>query len=97
MKHLFLGFALSAVLAAPALAGQSQTLQFFIPAMTGCPSCPYIIESVLNRIDGVSKVETVYETGVATIVYDDAAVTPKEISNALFEYGYDAEPVAPEG
>ena len=46
--------------------------------------------------DGVSQVETVYATGIATIVYDDASVTPEELQNALFEFGYDAEMAAPE-
>ena len=97
MKRTLLAFTLLATLAAPAFAGQTQTLKFFIPGMTGCPSCPYIVKSVLRAVDGVREVETVYATGIATVVYDDASVTPADLQEALSEHGYDAEPVAPEG
>lgn len=97
MKRSLLAFTLLAALAPPALAGETQTVKFFIPGMTGCPSCPYIVKSVLSDVDGVSQVEKVYATGIATIVYDDASVTPEELQNALFEFGYDAEMAAPEG
>lgn len=97
MKRAMLAFTLFAVLAAPALAGQTQTLKLFIPAITDCPSCPYIVKSVLSRIDGVKEVDAVYATGIATIVYDGASITPADIRKALLDYGYDADPVAPEG
>ncbi|MFQ5565122.1 MAG: heavy-metal-associated domain-containing protein [Paracoccaceae bacterium] len=97
MKRFLLAFSLLAALASPALAGQTQTIKFFIPGMTGCPSCPYIVKSVLSGVDGVSQVETVYATGIATIVYDDEATTPDDLRKALDDYGYDAETVAPEG
>ena len=97
MKPSLLAFTLLAALTSPALAGQTQTVKFFIPAMTGCPSCPYIVKSVLNDVSGVKEDETVYATGIATIVFDGEAATPETIRKALTDYGYDPELVAPEG
>ena len=90
---------LPAALAAPALAGQTETLKLFVPGMTGCPSCPYIIQSALGRVDGVSRVEAVYATGIATIVYDDEAATLEDFMKVLEDYGYDygVELVEPRG
>ena len=92
MKRSLLAVTLLAALTSPALAGQSEILKLFVPTMTGCPSCPYIIQSALGRVDGVSRVEAVYATGIATIVYDDEAAT-------LEDYGYDygVELVEPQG
>ncbi len=97
MKHALLAFTVLVALALPALAGQPQTLKFFIPAMTGCPSCPYIVKSVLRGVDGVSQVETVYATGIATIIYDAEKATPDDFRKALRDYGYEPEPITPEG
>ncbi|MGF1624001.1 MAG: cation transporter [Alphaproteobacteria bacterium] len=95
MKRSLFAFALVATLAPPAFAGQMQTIALFIPAMSGCPSCPFIVQSVLGEVDGVSRVETVYETGIATVVYDDEQASLDDFSGALAEYGYDIELVTP--
>lgn len=99
MKRLFLALGLAGAIAFPALGGETRTARFFIPAMTGCPSCPYIVSSVLKRVEGVEAVEASYATGIATIVYDDGRARPEDFVRALSEYGYDQgiEPVAPEG
>jgi copper chaperone CopZ len=97
MKPSLLAFTLLAALASSTLAGQTQTVRLFIPAMTGCPSCPYIVKSVLSGVDGAGEVETVYATGIATIVYDDEAATLDDFRKALAEYGYEVELIAPEG
>ncbi len=96
MKHSILAFT---VLAAPALAGQTETLKLFVPGITGCPSCPYIIQSALGRVDGVSRVEAVYATGIATIVYDHEVATLDDFMKVLEDYGYDygVELVEPKG
>ena len=99
MNRSMLAFTLFAVLAAPALAGQTQTLNLFVPGITGCPSCPYIIQSALRRVDGVSRVEAVFATGIATIVYDDEIAGYADFLKALEDYGYDygVELVEPQG
>jgi copper chaperone CopZ len=97
MKRFILALTLLAALVSPALAGQTKTVKFFIPGMTGCPSCPYIVKSVLSGVDGAGEVETVYATGIATIVYDDEAATLDDFRKALAEYGYEVELIAPEG
>lgn len=97
MTRLALALGLAAALNFPALATQIQTLKLAIPQMTACPSCPYIVKSVLSRVEGVSEVETVYETGIATIVYDADKATIEEFVRALADYGYDPEQITPEG
>lgn len=97
MTRSFLMLALLAVFALPARGGEMQTVKLFIPQMTGCPSCPYIVQSVLSGLDGVDRVETVYKTGIATVVYDDERAALADFRKALEEYGYDPEQVTPEG
>ncbi|MFQ5565220.1 MAG: cation transporter [Paracoccaceae bacterium] len=99
MQRFLLAFTVLAALAAPAPAGQSATLKLFVPGITGCPSCPYIVQSVLRRVDGVSRVEAVYATGIATIVYDDEIAGYEDFMKALEDYGYDdgVELVEPQG
>ena len=99
MKHSLLAFTVLAALAAPALAGQTETLKLFVPSITGCPSCPYIARSALGRITGVSQVEAVYATGIATIVYDHEAATIEDFMKVLENYGYDygVELIEPQG
>jgi mercuric transport protein len=95
MTRSLLTLALVAALATPATAAP-QTLRLFIPQMTGCPSCPYIVKSVLSRVDGVAEVEAAYATGIATIVYDDEKASLEAFRKALAAYGYDPERVTPE-
>ncbi len=99
MKRSLLAFTLLATSATPALAGQTETLKLFVPGITGCPSCPYIIQSALGRVDGVSRVEAVFATGIATIVYDDKIAGYEDFIKVLEEYGYDygVELVEPQG
>ena len=99
MKRSILAFSLLAALATPALAGQTETLKLFVPGITGCPSCPYIIQSALGRVDGVNQVETVYATGIATIVYDDAVTGLWDFMKVLEDYGYEygVELIEPQG
>ena len=93
MKRSLLALALLAALATPGLAGQTETLKLFVPGITGCPSCPYIIQSALGRV------EAVYATGIATIVYDDEAATLEDFMKVLEDYGYDygVELIEPQG
>ncbi len=99
MKRLIIALGLAGAIAFPAFGGETRTVKFFIPAMTGCPSCPYIVGSVLKRVDGVEAVRASYATGIATIVYDGAKAKPEDFVRALAQYGYDdgIKPVAPEG
>lgn len=97
MTRLALALGLVAALSIPVLAGQMQTLKLAIPQMTACPSCPYIVKSVLSRVEGVREVEAAYETGIATIVYDADKATLEDFMHALADYGYAPERITPEG
>ena len=102
MKRSLLAFTLLtalATLATPGLAGQTETLKLFVPGITGCPSCPYIIQSALRRVDGVSRVEAVFATGIATIIYDDETATLDDFMKVLEDYGFEdgVELIEPQG
>ena len=77
-----------------AFAGE-QTALFNVPAMQGCPSCPYIVQSVIEDVSGVKSVKTNYSEGTATVVFDDTLTSTSDIQAATAAYGYDASLVAP--
>lgn len=97
MKTTALLLALAAATASPALSGETVTARLLVEEMTACPSCPYIVQSVLSRVDGVQGAEAVFETGIATVTYDDAVTGVDDLLKALAEYGYTSARPAPEG
>ncbi len=94
MKPLFLGAALAA-LAIPALAAE-QTATFSVPGMT-CASCPFIVQSAMSSVDGVSSVEPSLESKTARVVYDDEKTTLDAIALASKNAGYVAELIEASG
>ncbi|MFV2007599.1 MAG: heavy-metal-associated domain-containing protein [Longimicrobiales bacterium] len=84
-KAIVLAFALS--LAAPAAYGQEpaqaqndgpRQVEVTILGMS-CPFCAYGVEQKLKKLDGVTELEVVLETGLATLRLEEDA----DISNAL--------------
>lgn len=96
MKRILLATAVAAALASPTLAAESETVAYLVPEMTGCPSCPFIVQSLLSDVEGAVRVEAVFETGIATVEYDPAEATADDFAAALTENGYSFEAVAPE-
>lgn len=77
-----------AMLATPALAGE-QVVKFDVPGMT-CPSCPYIVQSAMQSVDGVISVAADFETRTAIVLFDDDVTTIEAIELASEQSGYDA-------
>ena len=82
-------FALAlATLSAPAFAAE-QTIKFDVPGMY-CASCPFIVQSAMQSVDGVLSVTADVETKTALVVYDDEIATPAAIAEASAAAGYEA-------
>lgn len=79
---------LSMLVAAPAFAVE-QTVTFSVPGMH-CPSCPFIVESAMGRVEGVTQVTADSDTLTAKVVFDDAIVSAEDIALASAAAGYKA-------
>ncbi len=77
-----------ASLAAPVLAGE-RTVTFDVPGMY-CPSCPYIVQSAMQSVEGVISVQADSRTKTAIVVFDDEITTINAIELASEQAGYDA-------
>ena len=87
--RLLPAFALTlATLSAPAFAAD-RTVTFDVPGMY-CASCPYIVQSAMQSVEGVLSVQTDLDTRTALVVFDDAIVTPEAIAAASAAAGYEA-------
>lgn len=61
--------------------------QFRVTGIT-CASCAAIIERTLGKIDEISSVHVNVATEMATMEYDESAVTLEQVNNALAGHGY---------
>ncbi|UWQ90430.1 cation transporter [Rhodobacteraceae bacterium M382] len=78
--------------ASPIFAGE-QTVTFSVPGMH-CPSCPFIVESAIGSVEGVTQVTADSDTLTAEVVFDDSVVSAEEIAVASAAAGYEADLVA---
>lgn len=62
--------------------------QFRVTGIT-CASCAAIIERTLGKIEEIASVNVNVATEVATLEYDESAVTVEQINNALAGHGYE--------
>lgn len=51
--------------------GALETVLFDVSGMT-CATCPYTVNKVLQKIDGVTKAKSSFETMSATVTFDPA-------------------------
>ena len=81
--------ALIGFIAAAPLFAAEQTVTFSVPGMY-CASCPFIVESAIGSVDGVTTVTADSDTRTALGVFDDAMTTVDAISAASASAGYEA-------
>ncbi len=91
-----LAFAVS--LAAPAVSGQvaasdqnddPRQIEVTILGMS-CPFCAYGVEQKVKRLDGVTELEVVLETGLATLTLEeDADVSNELLHKTVKEAGFE--------
>lgn len=58
-----------------------------------CPSCVFILDRTLSRLDGVSRVEVSQRTGTVTVTYDAAATEVAALTSATAAAGFPSRPV----
>lgn len=73
---------------------KERTVQLVVDNMS-CPSCPYIVQSVLERVPGVVKVEVNYRARTATVAFDDAKASVEDLMSATAQFGYPSRPREP--
>jgi mercuric ion binding protein len=75
------------VLAAPAALAGERTMIFAVENMT-CAACPYIVESSISAVLGVTKVAVSFQAKTATVTFDDGKTNPDTIAAASSNAGY---------
>jgi mercuric ion binding protein len=84
-KRLFAVLAL-ATASAPLLAA-TQTVTLSVPGMT-CAACPITVKKALSRVDGVSKIEVIFDKREAVVSFDDAKTDARKLTQATEDAGY---------
>jgi periplasmic mercuric ion binding protein len=56
----------------------------------GCPSCAFIVERSLSRLDGVARVEVSTGRGTARVIYDDTVIDIATMTEATGAVGFPA-------
>ena len=64
-----------------------EIVSFDVPGMT-CATCPYTVNKVLQKIDGVTEVKSSFETMSATVTFDPAKTSIETMLKALKNQGY---------
>jgi mercuric ion binding protein len=74
---------------APAASAGERTVTFAVENMY-CAACPYIVQTSMSEVPGVTKVAVSYEASTATVTFDDAKTNPDAIAAASRDAGYPA-------
>lgn len=85
MKKLFVSLALAAAVS-PAWA-TTQTVTLSVSGMT-CAACPITVKKALTKVDGVNKVDIIFEKREATVSFDDAKTNVQKLTKATEDAGY---------
>lgn len=71
----------------PAEASEKITKVLDVPGMT-CKFCPITIRKALEKVDGVIKVKSEYDTKTATVTFDSAKTNIETLTKATANAGY---------
>lgn len=85
MKKLFVSLVLAAAVS-PAWA-TTQTVTLSVSGMT-CAACPITVKKALTKVDGVNKVDIIFEKREATVSFDDAKTNVQKLTKATEDAGY---------
>lgn len=84
-KKRFASLVLAAIVAPVWAATQTVTLS--VPGMT-CAACPITVKKALSKVDGVSKVDVIFEKREAVVIFDDAKTSIQKLTKATEDAGY---------
>ena len=85
MKKSFVSLVLAAAVS-PAWA-TTQTVTLSVSGMT-CAACPITVKKALTKVDGVNKVDIIFEKREATVSFDDAKTNVQKLTKATEDAGY---------
>lgn len=69
------------------------TSRFTIEKMN-CALCPITVRKSMQKVPGVKQVEVDYEIKIATVIFDPALTSKKQIAAASTDIGYPASILA---
>jgi copper chaperone CopZ len=72
-----------------ATAANVESAQFTVTGMY-CASCPYVVKSAIERVDGVYSIEMTEkgDTGIVDVKFDQSKTDITSIKNTVLELGY---------
>lgn len=76
--------------ATPGFAAE-RTVTLKVDNMT-CASCPYLVRKSLERVPGVLDARVSFETGTATVTFDDGVASIDGLTRATGAAGYPSRP-----
>src|SRR3546814_11727406 len=79
MKKLFVSFVLIA--ATMPVWEATQTVTLSVPGMT-CAACPITVKNAISKVDGVSRVEEIFENSVAVVTFDTTTDSVSKLNQA---------------
>ena len=59
-----------------------------------CGHCVRSVSEAIGGLEGVQSADVQLESGRATVVFDEAKVSPRDLVSAVMEEGYTAEEVS---
>jgi len=86
IKKLLSLFALAGLIAAPTWAA-TKTVALALPGMT-CAACPFTVKAALAKVEGVSKIDVIFDKREATVSFDDAKTSVQALTKATANAGY---------
>ncbi len=84
MKKLFVSLVLAAAVS-PAWA-MTQTVTLSVSGMT-CATCPITVKKALTKVDGVTKVDIIFEKREATVSFDDTKTSVQKLTKVTEDAG----------
>lgn len=93
MRNIIIGFILTVLLAAGAMAAPpaSKNAVLDVPGMT-CPLCPITVRKALERVPGVEKISMDFPARTVTVQYNAARTDLAALLKATADAGYPATP-----
>lgn len=85
MKKLFTTFTLVAAISP--VYGATQKITLTVPGMT-CAACPITVKKAIFKVDGVSKVDVVFEKREAVVIFDDTKTSVQKLIQSTTDAGY---------
>ena len=71
--------------------GDATRAELHVEGMT-CEGCESGVKAALEKLEGVQEAEISHKRSRATVTYDPAKVTPRELLAAVESVGYKASP-----